>query len=144
MTYFDNYFKFPSIQVDGDYELLKEERKEKAIIESEIVFQPEFIVCETEIHASENINLLSEAWYPSEEGVIDALDNGNFPCTRVTFSKSGQFLIPWRKEEFKKNWEEFHKKSKFENIKFISFNNKNDLTTYFENLLNNEIEDEKQ
>lgn len=105
MSYFDDFFTFPSIHIDGDYEITKEERKEK--MGGEVEFNPEYLICYTEVGPDDEVMFLTEAWYPSESGFAYARDNEEFPCTRVTFGNAGTFLIAWNKNKFKKLWSDF-------------------------------------
>ena len=105
MSYFENYFKFPSVHIDGDYEQIKEERDE-AMGSSDKIFNPEYIICETEVALTDDVMFITDAWYPSEDGFSYVRDNAKFPCSRVTFADAGQFLCALSKARFKKLWSE--------------------------------------
>lgn len=106
MSYFEHYFSLPTIHIDGDYEVTKEEKKEKSGL-GEVEFNPEFLICETDIAPDDEVVFLTEAWYPSEEGFEYARDNNKFLCCRVTFMNSGTFLVDMTKKKFKKLWSDF-------------------------------------
>lgn len=106
MSYFEHYFSLPTIHIDGDYEVTKEERKEKTGF-GEVEFNPEYLICETDIAPDDEVVTLTEAWFPSEEGFEYARDNQKFRCCRVSFMNAGQFLVAMPKSKFKKLWSEF-------------------------------------
>lgn len=106
MSYFEHYFSLPTIHIDGDYEVTKEERKEKTGF-GDVEFNPEYLVCETDIAPDDEVVTLTEAWLPSEEGFEYARDNQKFRCCRVSFMNAGQFLVAMPKGKFKKAWSEF-------------------------------------
>lgn len=131
MSYFENYFKFPSIYIDGDYELLKEERSKTFSTDTE--FNPEYLICETEVSIDDHIVSVAEAWEPSENGVITALDTNTLNFTRVKFFDAGQYLIPWTKKEFKEKWEKYKGKKNTES-KLIALKGKDEILDFFKQL----------
>lgn len=106
MSYFEHYFSLPTIHIDGDYEVTKEERKEKTGF-GEVEFNPEYLICETDISPNDEVVYITEAWYPSEGGFEYARDNNKFLCCRVTFMNSGTFLVDMTKKKFRKLWSDF-------------------------------------
>lgn len=136
MSYFEHYFSLPTIHIDGDYEMTKDERKEK-IGDSDVEFNPEYLICETDISPDDEVIFITEAWYPSEEGFEYARDNNKFICCRVTFMNAGTFLVDMTKKQFKRAWSEFKENLPEQKMEVLQINSKEELVEFL-NQLNKE------
>ncbi len=95
----ENLFKFPIIMIDGDSEDKKLERgrslgmdanDEVDIIEGEAECPYDDFLC------------IADRWIPTPEGLDSALQ-GKFNASYVMFGNCGSYLVPWTREQFKKD-----------------------------------------
>jgi hypothetical protein len=125
MSYFKNFFKFPAIQADGEFEYVKSARSEKLGEEEE--FHVDYAVPFVEISPDNEVLSIAERWYPNEEGFHNAKNENIFPCTEVNFSLEGRFLIDWPIKEFKKKWSLFKESLPKEEMKVVHLNGKEEV-----------------
>lgn len=102
MRTWDEYFKFPSFKVDFDHEDSK-----TRITPDDTPVNKDYAVCETEIHCSDVIDFIEDTWRPREKSRENAMEKGTFDACVVSFKKAGTFNSMWKKEKFKKHWQDF-------------------------------------
>jgi hypothetical protein len=105
MKYFENFFRFPSVEADMENEWVKKASAESKSLDQE--FNVDYVITWTEISPDNEILSVSQGWYPTEEDFNKARDTDIFPCTRVNFSVEGDFLVNWPLKEFKQKWQKF-------------------------------------
>jgi|694.fasta_scaffold00342_13 hypothetical protein len=105
MTYFENFFRFPSVEADMENEWVKKASAESMSKEQE--FNVDYVISMTEISSDNEVMSISEGWYPNEYSFNDVKQTHKFPCTRVNFSIEGDFLVNWPLKEFKVKWQKF-------------------------------------
>lgn len=98
----DKLFKFPILQIDGDEEERKEElAKSLSMEKGEYELIPGEAMC-----PYYELVAIMDKWVPTEESKEKARD-GVYEHCMVTFSSSGSYIVPWKKEKFLKNMEKF-------------------------------------
>lgn len=105
MKYFENFFRFPSVEADMEKEWVKKASAESKGLDQE--FNVDYVVTLTEISPDNEILSISEGWYPTEDGFNEVRETNKFPCTRVNFSIEGDFLVNLPIKEFKQKWQKF-------------------------------------
>jgi hypothetical protein len=100
----ENLFKFPIILIDGSKEEEKEELsrltgKDPDDDEADLIY------AEQECPYWDFLSV-GDRWLPTEESYQRALIR-KFDACSVSFSRCGNFVVPWSKEKFKKKLSEF-------------------------------------
>lgn len=98
----DEMFKFPRVMVDGDNEMAKKSLYSGSANEPEL----DIVIGEVECPYFALISI-SEKWMPNENSFQKAFQDGKFDACLVTFANLGEFLVPWTKEKFKKEYTKF-------------------------------------
>ncbi len=98
----DKLFKFPIATIDGMNEEKKMKKAEDYNMEEQ---ELDMVIGEAECPYYDFL-CISDRWLPTKESFQDALD-GNFNACYVVFSSSGSFIVPWSKEKFKKELQNF-------------------------------------
>jgi hypothetical protein len=132
MSYFKNFFRFTAVQADGDNEHVKAARSAK--VGDEDIFEVDYALPFVEISPENEVLAIAERWYPSEQSFYEARDNNIFPCTEVTFSIEGSYLINWPMKEFKKRWSEFKDSLPKEEMKIVHLNGKEEIQEFLKQL----------
>lgn len=99
MNPLDNLFKFPILMIDGTME----EKKQALGLpsEGELDLIQGFAECPFQDFVS-----VADRWVPTADS-FEKAQNGEFDHCFVVFSHSGQFIVPWTREKFKKKYIEF-------------------------------------
>ena len=119
---------------------MKAIRAEK--IGNDEVFEVDYALPFVEISPDNEVLSIAERWYPTERSFYDARDNGIFPCTEVSFSNEGSYLINWPMKEFKKRWSEFKNSLPEENMQVVHLNDKEEVQEFLNQLINKNQENE--
>jgi hypothetical protein len=98
----ENLFKFPIILIDGSKE---EEKEELNRLTGNTDDDAELIYAEQECPYWDFLSV-GDRWLPTEESYERALMR-KFDACSVSFSRCGNFVVPWTKEKFKKKLSEF-------------------------------------
>lgn len=98
----DDFFKFPCVMVDGDNEMSKKTLYSGSGNEPVL----DVVIGEAECPYFALIGL-SDKWMPDEESFNNALEHREFNACLVTIANIGQYLVPWNKEKFKKEYRKF-------------------------------------
>jgi hypothetical protein len=138
MSYFKNFFRFPSVEADLENEWVKKQRTEQE--GSEIQFNVDYVICITEISPENEVMSIAEAWYPTEESYNDVKDTNKFPCTKVTFSIDGDYIINWPIKEFKKKWSDFKENLPESKMEIVHLNGKEEIQQFLNQLIKKEDE----
>jgi hypothetical protein len=129
------YFKFPVVLMDLDYENIK---KEKEVLEPN--FNIEYTIGEAEIHPECKLIRLQDSWLPTEDNFHAALD-GEFTACSASFESIGSFDIPMSKEKFKRMYDKFMDKNEPKKT-VIYFTNQKDLQEFLKNQENEQATEE--
>lgn len=125
----DNLFKFPILMVDA-----ADAEKNKNLRPSYEDDELDIIIGEAEMPYQDFVSIL-DRWMPNRESLERARE-GDFDACYVTFQGSGSFLVPWKKERFKKEFVKFvsglMEVNDGPNVKLIT--NKQDLKDLLEQL----------
>jgi hypothetical protein len=98
---FDEWFKFPIIVVNADWEELERQKKERS--GEEITADFDYIVGECEVPHYDTLLNIHDVFRPSEKSFNKAKD-ARFDACLVVFDIAGTFTIPWNKEKFKREY----------------------------------------
>lgn len=95
----DNLFKFPILMVDGNVE----EKKNMLGLPSEsgLNIVKGFAECPFQDFVS-----VTDRWVPTPES-FEKAQQGEFDACFVVFSHSGNFIVPWTRDKFKKKYTDF-------------------------------------
>lgn len=96
----DNLFKFPILMVDGSVE----EKKMKLGLpgEEELDIVQGYAECPFQDFVS-----VTDRWVPNNAESFEKAQQGEFEACFVVFSHSGNFIVPWTRDKFKKKYTEF-------------------------------------
>lgn len=100
----DEWFKFPIIVVNREWEELERERKEK--VGEEITVDLDYVIGECEVPFWDELLHLYDVFRPSEKSFNRARD-GKFNACSVSFKMAGEYTIPWTKAQFKEEYSKF-------------------------------------
>lgn len=130
-----DYFTFPVILMDLDYENVKKERD----VTGDSGFDMEYTIGSADIHPDYKLIRLQDSWLPTEDNFHAALD-GDFSACSASFENIGSFDIPMSKKEFRKMYDDFMKTNKVEKT-VIYFTNQKDLQDFLKQQSNEESEE---
>lgn len=111
---FDDLFKFPILQIDGNYE----ERKQTKSVEGEIP-EPDLILSVAELPYWDFIGI-KDGWAPLDSGFELAVA-GKFECCTPIFRECGSYIVPWSRAKFKEEFQNFLKTLPEESITSLPF-----------------------
>ena len=100
----EEWFKFPIIVVNREWEELERERKEK--VGEEITVDFDYIVGECEVPYWDELLHIYDVFRPSLKSFNRARD-GKFNACSVSFKMAGEYTIPWTRAQFKEEYSKF-------------------------------------
>lgn len=109
----DKLFIFPIVMVDGDNEQQKEEMGDLIGNKPEI----DIIIGEAECPYYDFVSI-SDRWLPKDSSLDQAL-TGKFDACYVNFGQSGNYMIPWTKTKFKREFQKFLDKMPKDDINVV-------------------------
>lgn len=99
----EKLFVFPIAMIDGDNEDKKIRKAEDMALDTEN--EVDVIIGEAECPYYDFLSV-SDRWLPTPESFQAALQ-GKFDACFVSFSQSGNYVVPWSKTKFKKELKKF-------------------------------------
>jgi hypothetical protein len=102
----NEWFKFPIIVVNSDWEELERERKDKSGVE--ITLDTDYVIGECEVPHYDRLANIYDVFRPSEASFAKAKERIFNACT-VVFEGAGSYTVPWNKDKFKREYNKFLK-----------------------------------
>lgn len=100
----NEWFKFPIIVVNREWEELERERKLTS--GEEITVDLDYIIGECEVPYWDELVHIFDVFRPSEVSFNKARDK-KFNACSISFKMAGEYTVPWNKERFKIEYSKF-------------------------------------
>lgn len=101
----DEWFKFPIIILNRDWEEVQ--REKKVMSGEEITADYSYIVGECEVPYWDELVNIYDVFRPSEKSFMRAREKNVFNTCSISFKMAGDYTVPWPKEKFKEEYSKF-------------------------------------